>query len=423
MYIVIFLLICIFALWDYHKTILIYPPLRIFLHTGVCLSYTAPIIQVDFACCVVFLMLSLIKRARKPLSTSLRIGYTLMFISFFIAIFTSSYSFIQAVPPMFGRFVMLSYSILFFRELKDSNSVQTFYRANFVLMWLLIIYGLFEFLTNENPIMDYERDMFPDDLNGLIYSLGDRMGHRRCQSFTAIAISYGVFCALWGVFVLMTFKEMKKTFPPSLLIVSFLFAMLGVYTSGSKSPFIFVSLFLVLYIITFRSSKLKVYAIFAFVISFILASPFIYNQYLMVMDSSLVGEDGSDLPMRIMQFSAAGNLLDSNSWIFGLGAKGVMRGHELDADLLGSESIWLQVILEQGLIGVCSYIIIHICLYIHSKHQLNSNDYRTMAVFIISWIVLNSVTSLPGIDISYFFCFCYAYIILKQSQIKTIRAV
>ena len=105
----------------------------------------------------------------------------------------------------------------------------------------------------------------------------------------------------------------------------------------------------------------------------------------------------------------------SISPIFGLGPSftDVMEGTLIDR-LLGSESIWLGVITQLGVIGIIAYII-QVFYFIYKVPKNFKNKY----LFIVSlayWITA-TVTSMPGFKIIYLYLFLF-YIIKNTEYYK-----
>ena len=284
----------------------------------------------------------------------------------------------------------------------------------------MVTYGLFEYVTQKNPVIDFEKTFIPEDDNGKIYFSGERYGSVRCQSMMAISISYGAICVIW-LCVAMSFRKIYKEIIPS----SFLFPFWGLiliatFSTGSKSPFIFLVTYLVSFFFMVSGYiRIKVSLLLGVILFLFVFQSFISDFILQITDSSQTTTAGSDIPMRIMQVSAAANLLDQYGWLFGLGARGVMKANTLAAEeLLGAESIWLQLLLEYGIVGCFTYVYMLYSVNKYKKEVIGKRGYTIPLVLIISWVILNTVTSLPGIDLTLFLCIIYAAIMEKRYEIK-----
>jgi len=418
-YLVLYIFFILFFLKDYHKAVIIYAPLRMFLHSGICLKFESPNITLDFACCIIFLILFLLKNKRSFPKTLLR-GYIALFVSYFIAIFASTYSLLQVAPRMIGQAITLFYSFIFLCELKKMEDVKLFHKAFYVCILVMVTYGLFEYVTQINPVIDFEKTFIPEDDNGKIYFSGERYGSVRCQSMMAISISYGALCVIW-LCVAMSFRKIYKEIVPSFFLPFFWgLILIATFSTGSKSPFIFLVTYLVSFFFMVSGYvRIKAALLLGVLLFIFVFQNFISDFILQITDSSQTTTAGSDIPMRIMQVTAAANLLDQYGWLFGLGARGVMKANTLAAEeLLGAESIWLQLLLEYGIVGCFTYVYMLYSVNKYKKEVIGKRGYTIPLVLIISWVVLNTVTSLPGIDLTFFLCIIYAAIMEKRYKIK-----
>ena len=422
MFVYIFLGIFFFALIDYHRTVLAYASLRMFFHPGVCLRYDSPAIQLDFACCVLFFVLYFFRK-NKHFPKQLKFAYGILLVSYIAAMLASTYPLTQAIPPMIGRIVLLAFSFIFLSNLSVISDIRFFHTIFFISISIMLGYGMFEYIIQENPVIDYQKAMAPNGMEGMVYGDGgERLGSIRCQSLSAISISYGSYCIIWLCYALINYGYYARYYRKSILFCLMLLSIIGAFSSGSKSPFIMLLSFIGLYLLIAKGHKLqKLFIVSFIVVLFAIAGAFLFDFYLMIVDSSQSSTLGSDIPMRLMQFAATGNLLDSHNWLFGLGARGVMEAQLLNPAVLGAESVWLQLVLEQGLLGCLAYIIMIYSILQYGKGNMNPERFAMLKIFVISWILLNTVTSLPGIDLSFFICLCFAYIVKDKIDNNNIK--
>jgi hypothetical protein len=95
------------------------------------------------------------------------------------------------------------------------------------------------------------------------------------------------------------------------------------------------------------------------------------------------------------------------------------QGHEYNIfkmanhnDLFGGESIWFTLMMKQGLIGMLAYII----LYVDIIYNVRKNIFSKYIIsFILGWLVIDSATNLPGINL--FLPFMIIIIIYKYGEI------
>lgn len=117
---------------------------------------------------------------------------------------------------------------------------------------------------------------------------------------------------------------------------------------------------------------------------------------------------GSSIEMRAIQFTTTFNIMLKSPFI-GLGVKSLdnMLGIK---GLFGAESIWMYLLIERGLFGVISYFYL-----ILSILKIGMGNIRHFIwAMTIAWLTLESITSTPGIEMSFFLIIIF---ILNRIQI------
>ena len=116
---------------------------------------------------------------------------------------------------------------------------------------------------------------------------------------------------------------------------------------------------------------------------------------------------GSNIEMRTGQFEALFKAWLSGNPIIGEGAYATRYWLDKKIGLLGGESVWISLLLDTGLLGCALYLYI-----MKSLVSLGGGGYgkRLIFFFVVGWIVMKTVSSTPGLDVSLFFMmmFCIA---------------
>ena len=124
--------------------------------------------------------------------------------------------------------------------------------------------------------------------------------------------------------------------------------------------------------------------------------PYIFT---FVIDLFETDSEGSSVSMRQMQFLATFLAL-SESFLYGFGIKGYELALAKDADILGAESIWLQQLINYGLIGAVMQLYLYIsCWRLIVKYGDNSIICKFM---LLGWILFCTMTTSPGLHETYF---------------------
>ena len=121
---------------------------------------------------------------------------------------------------------------------------------------------------------------------------------------------------------------------------------------------------------------------------------------------------GSSIDMRMKQFSSAMNLLIQRP-LFGYGLKFLDYLSNSDTvQLLGLESVWLNVLTKLGMLGALSYLVklIYDVVIIPKKYSLNWLVFLGAAY----WITY-TFSSVPGFSIHLFYLIMFYYI--KTSKV------
>jgi len=111
---------------------------------------------------------------------------------------------------------------------------------------------------------------------------------------------------------------------------------------------------------------------------------------------------GSSLDMRLMQFAVIVPFF-LNSPIWGNGyAYTWSFVKAVDADLLGAESIWLQILVDFGLVGAMAYIS---CIISMAKCLSKRYGKRGTAMP-VAVICAYTLSTFLGLELNYFFILC-----------------
>ena len=171
--------------------------------------------------------------------------------------------------------------------------------------------------------------------------------------------------------------------------------LIGIISSGSRTPLIGLAIMIFPLIKSYNKISLKQKTIIAIIV---LAFLGLFGTYVMEMIGSIINPDsssveGSNAMGRLEQFVYSWHLVQNRLWL-GYGNVDLMDMNNFDySRLYGAESIWLVLLLQKGLIGVGAYIYFY---YDVLKH-LPKNKIILIS-FIIGWLFIDSATSLMGIN-------------------------
>ena len=123
------------------------------------------------------------------------------------------------------------------------------------------------------------------------------------------------------------------------------------------------------------------------------------GDFLLQMFLSMISEDkaiearGSGYEIRQNQFNLT-MLIWSRNPLLGYGGTAL---EEIDRTgmLRGAESLWFQVLIRRGIIGFIGYILFYFFVFLDIFQTQKERFYKLS--FWSGWIIINTVTSLPGL--------------------------
>lgn len=306
---------------------------------------------------------------------------------------------------------MISLEVLFpivvWHCIKSKQGLTLFLKHSFVFLTVLILYGLFEEIIRDNPIIRLMQSS--DAFSGSIGFTDEiRFGVKRMQSFLPLCGALGCCCTM--NFLLFGFVAQKKIglsqkhvkYVPYLLAGLLLCTLL----TGTRSVIAGFFCMLVYFVNrqTIRSRKIQRFIPVLVVVLFLFIG-FLDKIIGSFTDTQSVSGSNSD--MREMQFNLALYFMGVSP-IFGNGLAYTFEYVQafFPDEILGAESVWFPLMIEQGLLGVVSYLIY---LLFPLLYALKKKMY--VVVFcILAFAVEKSLSSLPGINISYFMIYVIVFV-------------
>lgn len=394
---------------NFKQTLLLYLPTRIALHQGIILWPVNPTIMFDSVACfmIVIIYLSSLKHTKLSVKFPFWFPLCLYAISEFCSSFLASTSgtalnFFQNIVVGILFLYVVWYCI---DSKKDLNFIIKGYT---ILFTIAILLSIFEQITHFNPIIRFESILLPANApRGLIWESSTDLrivGLFRAQAFMPISISYGAYCLMFFLFYFFItnhypiynyFTKVKnKMFTLGLI--------LGVFLSGSKSPI------LSLFIGFFPYLKLKwifnIKILLSFLLIISISLPLIDKLYKDIYSALTVEnyyeyQGGSSLAMRKMQLEVSLKEFEKAPLI-GNGTKHLAEAKSYyGSELLGAESIWFELLIEKGLLGIISFIILLIYpLFV--KGIIHKKGYVAL---MLGWLAINTMTTIPGLGNTFYY--------------------
>lgn len=404
LFISLFLIFVFFFLRRKHETIIAYGMMSILFQPYMCIKYNAPALSIKFLMDFFVVLMAFKNKSIGFKTFPFRGIFIILFLSWIFAIFISPLDTLSLIPGVFQRILSFLVIVVVFTEVKYSNDVNLMIKFFLITCFILISVGIMEFASQKNVFLDYVYNNVPfDALNGKLYHSLDgfvRFGGIRCQSLFAISISWGGFCCLLlGIFIILR-EKIKNSIGNITYWGLFILAIICTITSGTRSCFVFLVIVLFPFIFLDKSNRrYRFFYIAALVIALMLFSDKVTE--LLDSFSSKTDVSGSNAEMRQNQLLSVIKTL-GGSLIWGFGFKGYSVAIKANDDILGAESIWLQLLLQGGIIAVVIQLFLYIYIIKYFVKFIPSNKRIISMFFLTGWIIFVSMTSSPGLDDDYF---------------------
>lgn len=244
----------------------------------------------------------------------------------------------------------------------DKNDFKYLYKLLTYLFLFATVYGLIEYATHLNVLLDYKISMSGDSLHK--YDENNLRGYRLTSIFEH-PIGAGMNFGLFSMFTFTSWIKYNEKLPNyKLAIIVALLCIPCILLTKMRSAIVFTVL-LSLSFIDFKFFKRKKSYILIAIVIF--ALPFMWNvvqDNLYIITSIFTSKvrntqvGGSSTEMRLEQLDAAINLMKMSP-IGGLGE--TFKGLLINQYTILSrefESIWLEQIAMHGIFGICTTIIL-----------------------------------------------------------------
>lgn len=387
---------------DYKKYFVVIMALSVWLS---CFFSSTENLFATFSMCALFLFLFKGKKILRNVQISqypLKIFSILYFSSLFLSNFFTGNVHNSA---FLNRTLIQIIDVFIFWCIIESNPkkyMNVFVKTSFYFAVILCLYAVYETITRTNPIVTTFASC--GLYNSSWYSEEIRFGFKRAQSFLMMHTSLGGICiALFALFLSKN-KLLQKTSIYESVFVAILFFVALV--TGSRS--VILSIFITLGISLSKVGSKQIIGFLVLIVVF-----FVFQNYFDSIISSFQDTKavtGSNSDMREGQFEIALASLVDHVWL-GNGLTYTFSESFFTKELFGAESLWLPIIIEQGVWGVVSVgaFFVQCFYYCFKVKKLYLN------FFVLAMLVLYSMTSVPQFNFS--FTFIYLYMISCMDKV------
>lgn len=398
----IFLAYTLFALYDIKKAIIIWIPAHVLTNPQIALKYSPPAVSLSIAItsmlCVVFLFKYFGYRRHRKLNNE---EFVLKPV-FFLMIFSYAVSYILTIASLktaFNltvRYFLEGFVLLytFQRCLNDKEDMRLFIKTTFIIVLLITGYGIYEFITLDNPVLDYVYYNSPHNAyteGRLAYFPGFhrlRYGLPRCYSFFPLHLRFGAACVFFMLFIGVMYKKYVNIIKKEYILIGIFLLILGVFAANSKQGMVGLVVISLCFFKPSRFLNYRFFLIVAFIGVLWWQYPTIFNNLFSLFDDELAEQgSGSTVAMRRQQYAVAWEMFQMNP-IFGNGpgTLGTLKRMEISYEAIrGAESVFLSLLPERGLIGALVYIFMYIYLFyaLRNKMPVRILLFYLLTVFVI----------------------------------------
>lgn len=291
---------------------------------------------------------------------------------------------------------------IFWRIYRSSptKTLSCFIKSSFIITAIICLYSLIETITLTNPYISWVID-------NNIY-IGEtkfineiRYGLKRSQSIFPMHTTLAGFCISVSCFLYIAYKK-KYIKNNALSLCTIVLTFLCAFFTGARSGIIGI-LFCFLFILLHKKVNIKhLIPFFALAIIFFLITEDYLNA---IIDSFTDTEStsGSNTDMRKEQF-AISLLFFEKAPIWGNGFNfATTVGNQIYPDLYGAESLWFHIMINHGIVGIISYLLVYLYAIIYTIKQK-----RPILIFyILGFLSIQTLSSVPGIEVTYLFIYLF----------------
>lgn len=281
----------------------------------------------------------------------------------------------------------------------DSNFI---FKTIFVYMLIIALYGMLESIIGTNPFIDYLRDTGAELASQRTDYI--RNGLYRSQSLTIWTSTFGTLCCFMS---LLLSKSMLAGWTKKSLFRWFivLMCLAGVFITGSRTIILMTILAYV-----YLTQHLKNGKTIASLLIVGCVGVFFFGSYfeqVIGMFTHSDSVDGSSMELRELQYETTLFFWSFNP-IWGNGINYVNLATELDSNLYGAESLLFKLLIDRGVIGVASFVI----LIASSILYLVKHHYLSMITIVAAYVFGKMNSLLPSLNEAYFLIFLFLLISL-----------
>lgn len=344
--------------------------------------------------------------------------FGLIAIVYFLSTLFAIVGFSAAISQYVGEVICEFGFVWLMWKVIDRKDIPYLLKGFTLMSFLACVYGFYEKLTQNNPLVLYEMTLMGDSDRAIDFLVtDDAYRGYRVQSFFEHAIGGGVNWGMYAVFafsMLWTYRiQISKSLKARVLSTALLCIPCLLFANNRGSIVFFM--IAVLSVLNIKDYKLYLRLALAGLALLVIApffSEYTDNILSLFNQKAQAKVGGSNAEMRFEQLAASIELM-RQSPIVGLGYKFMnVMNTKLVAALLGLESMWFRILTQFGMLGTIANIILAYYSLIKIPRHYKSQQ---LFFFSLAYWATASMTSVPGMKM-YFFYFVLI-VFIKMSKV------
>ena len=343
---------------NFEATLIAYAPFKLVFHRGIELVDIPgiPVINLDLVITIVaFFFFSKRKflYSNQSIPNFIKIGCVIYCIGCFVY-----GSFHRFVPQIFfyEPITVFLYFYMLMKVIGSGEQLRNLIKGFIIVGAVLCIDAFVDVLTGHNIIIEIEQLQA-----GPHFWLSEndvfRAGMTRTTSFMGHSIAMGTIASLiWGILMISYFKTVQYINVNKLFIFVVCALPMCMLLANSRTTIFTVLCFTPLFLNSKAIfSKSGIFLFVAIILTISLNYEYVEWLYNSVFHEDKTAIGGSTTDLRERQFDIAMYYFLQNP-ILGTGIDFDVLAYEDEKDVMGMESVWLQLFMYQGLVGVVAYV-------------------------------------------------------------------
>lgn len=333
----------------------------------------------------------------------------LIFASFLCTDLANSGGHLPSVFMRSASYVVFPFLMWYLLMVNRELILRYLLRVSLLFALAISIYSVYEYSSKSNPFVDYLSGV---GLYPYTYDLQVRYGLKRTYTFFAMHITNGTVSV--SLFIVLLYAYLNNMIRNRKIYVLLVLLAINIFATGSRA----IILSFIIFLIFFLCQYLKFSTIFK--VCFL--GMFVYlilGEYVDAVYESFVNTEsvsGSNSEMRAGQFELAFYFFNKSFWLGnGIGAIAYVLSNY--KEMMGAESLWIPVMIEQGLLGLVSIF----SLFLFSFFYTIKQRFIPLIWIPLGFLVLFTMTSVPNCQPTYFLIVMFVLVAIHDLANKKMK--